>query len=66
MTTAALKDYEVTITPKFPTYGNRESVETITAKTAADAIKQAREMVRRSGYTRQDGSLTYSAKRKTA
>lgn len=59
-----LKEFEVTISSKFPAYGESESIETFYAKNANDAIKQARAMMHRNGHTRQDGPLNYSAKRK--
>ena len=59
------KEYEVTCTPKFPTYGLRECIESISATSANDAIKQARKIARENGHTRQDGPIFYSAKRKT-
>lgn len=62
--TNELKEFEVTITSKFPAYGEQESVETFYAKNANEAIKQARAMMRRNGHTRQDGPVSYQAKRK--
>lgn len=58
-----MEAYEVTITPKFPAYNEVAGVEVIYAKDRADAIKKARAMMRRNGWTTQDGPLSYSAKK---
>jgi len=55
-----MKHYTVQIT----TYGytfNNVSENDFYAKNAADAIKQARKMMRDNGHTRQDGPVDYRA-----
>lgn len=56
-----MKTYIVTITTTGYTY-NQPSDEEFYAKNAADAIKQARELMRRNGHTRYDGPVSYKAR----
>lgn len=54
--------YEVTITAKFPSYGEQPGIEIIFARDSKEAIKKARNMMRLNGHTRQDGPISYKAK----
>lgn len=58
-----MQAYEVTITSKFPAYGETPGVEVIYAKDRKEAIKKARQLVSRSGHTSQDGPVVYRAKK---
>ncbi len=60
-----MKSYTVTATLKFTSHGSHGAntgyeVE-VYAKNAADAVKQARPLVRRMGWDRHEGPLTYRA-----
>ena len=61
-----MKTYEVTITSKFPAYGEVPGIEIIHASTRSDAIKKARQIMSRSGHTSQDGPVVYRAKVKSS
>ena len=54
-----LKTYKVLVTPKFPSWSDRECVVEVYAKTAKDAISSARKEICRSGRDMHDGPLTY-------
>lgn len=56
-----MKLYIVTITTTGYTY-NVPSEEEFYAKDAADAVKQARELMWRNGHTRHDGPVKYKAR----
>lgn len=55
------KTYEVTVTAKEPRWNERPGTETVSAKNAAGAIKQVREMVRLEKGP-DDGPCSYSAR----
>lgn len=56
-----MKTYIVSITTTGYTY-NQQSEERFYSKSAADAVKQAREMMSRNGHTRHDGPVKYKAR----
>ena len=55
-----MKTYLVSIKTTGYTFNN-ESEETFYAKNAADAIKQARKLMRDNGHTKHDGPVEYRA-----
>jgi len=57
--------YTVTVTSKFPAYGEQPGELLIFAVNAKQAISRARDEMHRLGHTRQDGPLIYRATRST-
>lgn len=57
------KTYEVTISLKYSPYGQTDGVEIVRAKTAPDAKKAVRGMLRRQCiFTRHDGPVILTAR----